>query len=53
MNSSWSIEELCIKLTVRAEKTNNTIYGCTNTFRTLNGICSDTRSIYKSESINH
>lgn len=53
MNSSWNIEESCIELIVRIKELNYTIYGCTNTFRALNGICSDTRSIYKSESINH
>ena len=53
MSSSWNAEESCIELTMRVEELNYTIYGCTNTLRALNGICSDTRSIYKSESVNH
>ena len=52
MSSSWNAEESCIELTMRVEELNYTIYGCTNALRALNGICSDTRSIYKSESIN-
>lgn len=51
MNSNWDIEKLSMELTGR-QKINYTIYGCTNTFSALNGICSDTRSIYKNEYIN-
>lgn len=53
MSSRRNAKESYIELTMRVEELNYTIYGCTNTLRALNGICSDTRSIYKNKSINY